>query len=75
MLPDGTTTNEIEQFISTDRSIFEDITALKKFTTGSDHNMLRAKIHLDKRMQRKKHTKVKAYGIQPRGKKCRETKR
>lgn len=42
--PDGKTKNEIDYFLCGNKDIFEDVTALNRFTTGSDHRLLRAKI-------------------------------
>jgi hypothetical protein len=45
--PNGSTKNEIDYILSTERYIIKDVTVLNRFTTGSDHWMVRAKISVD----------------------------
>lgn len=44
--PDGITKNEIDLVTSNRRNIVRDVTVLKRFSIGSDHQMVRALIEL-----------------------------
>lgn len=57
--PNGLVKNEIDYFISNKKSIFQDVTVLNKFSTGSDHRMLRSKIRFNLQKERYKLTKQK----------------
>lgn len=52
--PDGKTRNEIDFIITDKKRIIKDVTILNKFSTGSDHRMVRAtiEIHLNKERHR-----------------------
>lgn len=54
---DGRTKNEIDFIISNRKSIVKNVTVLNRFTTGSDHRMVRAKVLLNTRTQRQKMVK------------------
>lgn len=45
--PNGTTRNEIDYILSTEKSIIRDVTVINQCTTGSDHRMVRAKININ----------------------------
>ena len=44
--------NEIDFFLSNNKSIFQDVSALKRFNTGSDHRIVRARIVFNFRLER-----------------------
>lgn len=52
--PDGVTKNEIDYIITNHKSIVKNVTVLNNFSTGSDHQMVRAKVMLNTRFQRSK---------------------
>lgn len=58
--PDGMTKNEIDYLLTTNKSMFEDVTVINRCTTGSDHRMVRAKICINERKMRKQLFKKKA---------------
>lgn len=49
---DGRTKNEIDFIISNRKSIVKNVIVLNRFTTGSDHRMVRAKVILNTRTER-----------------------
>jgi len=51
---DGTTKNEIDFITTNQKSTVKNVTVLNKFTTGSDHRMVRAKVVLNTKFQRAK---------------------
>lgn len=51
--PDGKTRNEIDYIISDKKQIITDVSVLNKFTTGSDHRMVRATIKIDLKKETK----------------------
>lgn len=51
---DGRTKNEIDFIISNQKSIVKNVTVLNRFTTGSDHRMVRAKVVLNTRKERER---------------------
>ncbi|XP_037028796.1 uncharacterized protein LOC119069032 [Bradysia coprophila] len=57
--PDGVTKNEIDYIITNCKSTVKNVTVLNRFTTGSDHRMVRAKVMLNTRFQRAKMIKKK----------------
>ena len=46
--------NEIDFFLSNNKSIFQDVSALKRFNTGSDHRIVKARIVFNFRLERAK---------------------
>lgn len=52
--PDGRTKNEVDFIISNRKDIFQDINVLNRFSTGSDHRMVRAKIKINLKREREK---------------------
>ena len=52
--PDGVTKNEIDLVISNMKNIVQDVTVLNKFSIGSDHRAVRAKIFINTRTERSK---------------------
>lgn len=65
--------------MSSERLIFQDVTALNQFNTGSDHRMLRAIVYVDKKLVRKRHfkniTHVDAYILKDKAEEFRTTLR
>lgn len=59
--PDKATKNEIDYFLSNRNNICTDESTLKKFYTGSDHRLVRAKIKINMRTERKKLIKRERY--------------
>lgn len=57
--PDGVTKNEIHYIITNRKATVKNVTVLNRFTTGSDHRMVRAKVTLNTRFQRSKLVKKK----------------
>lgn len=49
---DGITKYEIDYIMTNHKSIVKNVTVLNKFSTGSDHRMVRAKVMLNTRFQR-----------------------
>lgn len=49
--PNGTK-NEIDFILTNNRNIFQDVTVLNRFNTGSDHRMVRGRIKLDLKKER-----------------------
>jgi len=56
---DGRTKNEIDYIISNRKSIVKNVTVLNRFTTGSDHRMVRAKVVLNTRTERERMVRKK----------------
>lgn len=52
--PDGVTKNEIDFIISNRRGIVQDVAVLNRCTIGSDHRMVRAKVVIDTKRERRK---------------------
>ncbi|KAM0735271.1 LINE-1 retrotransposable element ORF2 protein [Formica fusca] len=52
--PDNSTKNEIDYVLVTDKRICVDVSVLNRFDTGSDHRLVRAKIQVDTRLERKR---------------------
>lgn len=52
--PDGVTKNQIDLIISNMKNIVQDVTVLNKFSIGSDHRAVRAKIVINTRKERLK---------------------
>lgn len=57
--PDGATKNEINYVLVSDKRMCTDVSVLNRFSTGSDHRLVRAKVCIDTRLERKKHTEKK----------------
>lgn len=51
---DGRTKNEIDFILSNNKNICKDISVLNKFSTGSDHRLVRARILINTKIERKK---------------------
>jgi endonuclease/exonuclease/phosphatase family metal-dependent hydrolase len=51
---DGITKNEIDYIITNRKSIVQNVKVLNRFTTGSDHRMVRAKVVINTRVERAK---------------------
>ncbi|XP_071577202.1 craniofacial development protein 2-like [Temnothorax nylanderi] len=52
--PDNTIKNEIDYVLATDKRICADVSTLNRFDTGSDYRLVRAKILVDTRLERKR---------------------
>jgi len=52
--PNGTTKNEIDFIICNKKNIVHDVTVLNKFSVGSDHRLVRAKVKINMRVEREK---------------------
>ncbi|XP_071646707.1 craniofacial development protein 2-like [Temnothorax longispinosus] len=52
--PDSTIKNEIDYVLATDKRICADVSTLNRFDTGSDHRLVRAKVLVDTRLERKR---------------------
>lgn len=52
--PDGRTKNEVDFIVGNRKDIFQDINVLNRFSTGSDHRMVRAKIRINLKREREK---------------------
>lgn len=52
--PDGITKNEIDFIISNTKNLVQDVTVLNRFSVGSDHRAVRAKISVNVRKERTK---------------------
>lgn len=52
--PDGSTKNEIDFIISNRKEIVRDVTVLNKFSIGSDHRLVRSKISINIKNERRK---------------------
>lgn len=50
--PDGTTKNEIDFITTNKKETVQDIAVLNSFSIGSDHRMVRARVHFDIRKER-----------------------
>ena len=50
--PDGSTKNEINFIISNNKEIMEDVNVNNRFSTGSDHRLVRGKITLNFKQRR-----------------------
>ena len=46
--------NGIDFFLSNNKSIFQDVSALNRFNTGSDHRIIKARILFNFRLERAK---------------------
>ncbi len=55
--PDGNTRNQIDYILSSQRGIIRDCGVITKVDIGSDHRMVRAKVHLNKKLARLKFIK------------------
>lgn len=58
--PDGVTKNQIDLIISNMKNIVQDVTVLNKFSVGSDHRAVRAKIVINTRKERSKLVRITA---------------
>ena len=58
--PDGRTKNEIDYIITDKKRIVKDVTVLNRFSTGSDHRLVRAKVVIDTDKERHRMLKKKA---------------
>ncbi|XP_072375777.1 uncharacterized protein [Diabrotica undecimpunctata] len=63
MSPDGNTKNEIDYILTKKKNIFEDVTVINSISTGSDHRMIRAKISIKHKKDRRQyvHSKKKVH--------------
>ncbi|KAL0881425.1 hypothetical protein ABMA27_001289 [Loxostege sticticalis] len=52
MSPDGSTKNELDFIITTDRRMFTDVSVINRVKTGSDHRMLRGILNIDVKLER-----------------------
>ncbi|XP_070162480.1 craniofacial development protein 2-like [Polyergus mexicanus] len=52
--PDNSTKNEIDYVLVTDKRICVDVSILNRFDTDSDHRLVRTKIQVDTRLERKR---------------------
>ena len=52
--PNGTTKNEIDYILTSRKDTVRDVSVLNKFRTGSDHRLVRAKIQLNVKLERRK---------------------
>ncbi|XP_072028539.1 uncharacterized protein [Amphiura filiformis] len=52
--PNGTTKNGIGFILSDKQHIVTDVSVLNKFNTGSDHRLVRTKIHINMKLERAK---------------------
>lgn len=52
--PDNTVKNEIDYVLATDKRICMDVSVLNRFDTGSDHRLVRAKLQIDTRVERRR---------------------
>lgn len=50
--PDGNTKNEIDLIITNKKEIIKDVEVLNRFSIGSDHRLIRAKVRLNVKMER-----------------------
>jgi len=57
--PNGTTKNEIDFILTNKPTIVKDVSVLNRFNTGSDHRLVRAKLHINFRLERCKLVKKK----------------
>lgn len=55
--PDGKIKNEIDFVISSQKEIIQDVSVINRFTTGSDHRLVRSKITINHKLERTKLTK------------------
>lgn len=55
--PDGQTKNEIDFIISRHKHIIQDVDVVNQFNTGSDHRLVRCKILINIKMERKRKMK------------------
>jgi hypothetical protein len=61
--PNGETKNEIDYFLCKNKNIFQDVTTLSRFNTGSDHRLVRAKLILKTKWERLKLIKNRKFNI------------
>ena len=54
---DGVTKKEIDYIVTSDMRQVQNVSVLNSFSTGSDHRMVRAKVRINVRMERKKMTR------------------
>ncbi|XP_070152510.1 craniofacial development protein 2-like [Polyergus mexicanus] len=52
--PDNTVKNEIDYVLVIEKRICMDVSVLNRFDTGSDHRLVRAKLQIDTRMERRR---------------------
>ncbi|XP_041472578.1 uncharacterized protein LOC121421843 [Lytechinus variegatus] len=52
--PNGTTRNEIDFILTNRPDIITDVSVLNRFNTGSDHRLVRAKMHVNFKLERSK---------------------
>lgn len=52
--PDGNTKNEIDYIITNKQDIVQDVTVINKCSIGSDHRMVRAKVNINIKRERRK---------------------
>ena len=55
--PDGNTHNQIDYILSSQRGIIQDCGVISRVDIGSDHRMVRAKVHLNRKLARLKFIK------------------
>lgn len=61
--PNNKVKNEINYILTNNKGICTDVSALNQFSTGSDHQLVRAKITINTRLERHKLTKKHIYPI------------
>ncbi|CAG9840644.1 unnamed protein product [Diabrotica balteata] len=54
IIPNGNTKNEIDYILTTEKTIIKDVTVLNRFSTGSDHRLVRAKLRINSQFETKK---------------------
>lgn len=59
--PNNMVRNEIGYILTSSRQICEDVTVLNRFHAGNDHRLVRAKIRIDTRLERRKLIKRNVY--------------
>ncbi|KAG6440869.1 hypothetical protein O3G_MSEX001433 [Manduca sexta] len=52
--PDGSTRNEIDFILSTNRRMFSDISVINRVKTGSDHRMVRGSLNINVQLERRR---------------------
>lgn len=52
--PDNKVKNEIDYILATEKRICTDVSVLNRFDTGSDHRLVRAKLQVNNRMERRR---------------------
>ncbi|KAL0868479.1 hypothetical protein ABMA27_007962 [Loxostege sticticalis] len=52
MSPDGSTKNEIDFIMTTERRMFSDVSVINRVKTGSDHRMVRGILNIDVKLER-----------------------